>query len=252
MARKHKCPPTGAPDWVVTYGDMMSLLLCFFVILVSLSETKKDQRFYDAMESIRAAFGVEGSMGIIPVKGDAKSSLIELLRQAAISDATKNEGDSEDEGIDGRTLRVTSVREGICVQVGGRVTFDRFQATVKPEAGELLTRLASAIEGHNTVIKVIGHATLETLPPESPYVDALELSVARARAVRDILVGLNIRPERIRIIGAGAFEPLVAQAYTEERRALNRRVEVIVTEAIVDDYAGQVLSTVVKDPLHGG
>ena len=47
----------GCPDYMVTYGDMMSLLLCFFVIIVSLSQFKEEQRFHAVMDSIKKAFG---------------------------------------------------------------------------------------------------------------------------------------------------------------------------------------------------
>ncbi len=62
MARK-KDNPQGAPDWMVTYGDMMTLLLCFFVILVSMSELRQETRFKKVMESIRQAFGYKGGIG---------------------------------------------------------------------------------------------------------------------------------------------------------------------------------------------
>ncbi len=54
MARKRKAED-GAPAWVVTYGDMMSLLLTFFIILVSMSELKADHKFQRVMESLRQA-----------------------------------------------------------------------------------------------------------------------------------------------------------------------------------------------------
>ena len=59
MARKKKQAPAGAPQWMVTYGDMMTLLLCFFVIIVSMSEIKKDERFQEVIESIRSAFAID-------------------------------------------------------------------------------------------------------------------------------------------------------------------------------------------------
>ena len=51
------CPPTGAPDWMVTYGDLMTLLLCFFVLLFSFSEMDKLQ-FESMKDSFTGAFGV--------------------------------------------------------------------------------------------------------------------------------------------------------------------------------------------------
>lgn len=237
---------------MVTYGDMMTLLLCFFVIIVSMSEMKKDQKFQEVMDSIRAAFGYEGSIGAVPVPSSSKNSLVEQLRKVILPERIKREGDSDEDGIDGRVFRVTNVRDGLTVEVGGRISFDRFGADLKPEGRALLARLASKVVGHNTIIKVRGHATLEALPPDSPFDDRMDLSLARAVAVSDALREFGIRPQRIRIVGAGAYEPLLAQVYTEERRAVNRRVEVVVTEAIVDDYSGQPMPDEERDPGYGG
>ena len=65
------CPPTGAPDWMVTYGDLMTLLLCFFVLLFSFSsmETKK---FESLKESMRGAFGVFKGESTTLGKGKSK------------------------------------------------------------------------------------------------------------------------------------------------------------------------------------
>ncbi len=252
MKKRHKCPPPGAPSWMVTYGDMMTLLLCFFVILVSMSEIKKDQKFQEVLDSIRSAFGYDGHLGTVPIANPSQNSLVEQLRKVIVPELIKKEGDSPEEGIDGRVFRVTNIRDGIHVEVGGRISFDRFEADLKPEGRVLLQRLASKVVGHNTILKVRGHATREPLPAVSPFSDPMELSLARARTVAAALEEFGIRPERLRIVGAGAHEPLVRQAYSESRRAVNRRVEVIVTEAIVDDYAGQLMPADVKDADHGG
>ncbi len=249
--RKKAAASKGAPEWMVTYGDMMSLLLCFFVILVSMSEVKKDEKFQEVMDSIRAAFGYDGSLGSVPVPNTIKNSLVEQLREIVLPDLRDREGDSDIEGIDGRVFRVTNVREGISVEVGGRISFDRFSAELKPGAVDLLQRLAARIMGHNTVIHVRGHATREPLPAGHAYQDPMELSLARAQAVAAALMSEGIRSERIRIVGAGSHEPLVAQAYTEDRQAANRRTEVVVTEAIVEDYSGEPLSVEEREPGYG-
>jgi len=236
--KKSKPPPAGAPEWMVTYGDMMTLLLCFFVIIVSMSEVRKDQKFQQVMDSIRSAFGYDGAVGLVPIQNQSRNSLVEQLRKVVIPYRIKKEGDSDDEGIDGRVFRVTNVREGLSIEVGGKLSFKRFSADLKPEGRALLKRLAEKIVGHNTIIQVRGHATREPLPDDSPYFDAMDLSLARARSVAIALQEDGIRPERLRIVGAGQFEPLRSQVYDDERRAENRRVEIVVTESIVDDYAG--------------
>lgn len=228
---------------MVTYGDAMTLLLCFFVIIVSFSEVKQDERFQKVMESLRRAFGgYEGAVGPVPIENDSTNTLIARLLELEVPDFRKKKGDSDEEGIHGKQFRVTNVRDGIEVVVGGRITFDRFSATLKPEARKLLAKAAERLRGYNTKILVRGHTTREPLPDDSLYEDARDLSYARAKAVAWELEKNGVRRIRIVPMAVGDTEPLVRQAYTEERRALNRRVEVLVTENLIDDYAGSPLA----------
>jgi len=69
MPRKKKeQDEEGAPAWMVTYGDMMTLLLCFFVIIVALSEIKEDERYRAVVESLQEAFGYRGGVGTAPTE----------------------------------------------------------------------------------------------------------------------------------------------------------------------------------------
>ncbi len=238
MARKKKQASGGAPEWMVTFGDMMSLLLCFFVILVAMSEIKQDKKFQDVMRSIKSAFGYQGGIGAVPTTVAPKISLVQRLESIVIPKKPRDIGDSEDEGIEGKVFRVTQVREGTQFTVGGRISFDRFSATLRPEAETLIGNLALRIRGLNTKITVRGHATEEPLPGDSGYESKLSLSIARAQAVYEALIRSGIRPRRLSVTGVGDNEPLLRQAYTEERRAVNRRVEVIMNEALISDYAG--------------
>jgi len=252
MARAKKSIGTqGAPDWLVTYGDTMSLLLCFFVIIVSFSEVKKDERFQQMMESLRIAFGgFEGSLGTVPIEGDPTNALIMKLLEIDVPKLTDKMGDSDEEGIHGRKFRVTNVRDGIEVVVGGRISFDRFSATLKPEAQELIAKTAERLRGYNTRILVRGHATREPLPEGSIYQDSRDLSYARAKAAVRELERNGVRSVRLVLVAVGDAEPLVRQAYTEERRAANRRVEIVVTEDLIDDYAGSTQAEDQEESSH--
>ena len=108
------------------------------------------------------------------------------------------------------------------------------------------------LRGYNTKILVRGHATREPLPGDSLYEDARDLSYARARAVALELERSGVRRVRLTLVGVSDTEPLVRQAYTEERRALNRRVELLVTEDLIDDYAGSTLADDLKESSDGG
>ena len=240
MARKRKRPaPGGVPDWIVTFSDLMTLLLCFFVILVAMSEIKQDKKFFEVMQSLRVAFGgYEGLIGSIPDDNVRKNTLIERLLKLNLPSPVKKQGDTEDPGIEGKKWRVTDVRDGTKITVGGTITFERFSAILMPEARALIARTADAIRGQNLKIAVTGHTTREPIPPQSPFRDKVELSYERARAVRDELGANGVRVERILCVAAGDTEPLTAQAYTEERRRENRRVEIVVTEDTIEDYRG--------------
>ena len=214
----------GAPAWALTYGDIMSLLLCLFVALVSMSEIKRD-RFDQAAASVQRAFGgYEGDVGDLPVEAESTNTLIAKLSELEVPRLTDKRGDSPDEGIRGRKFRVTSVREGLQIVVGGKVSFDRFSATLKPEARELVAQTAERIRGYNTKIVVRGHATREPLPEGSPFKDAGDLSYARAKAVARELEENGVRRVRILVIAVGDGEPLVRQAYKIGRASCRERV----------------------------
>ncbi len=248
--KKQRQAEAGAPEWMVTFGDMMSLLLCFFVIIVSMSEIKKDDRFLVVMESLRRAFGNVAEIQAVPADNMEPNALIVKLQEIVVPRKVEK-GDADDPGIKGKVFRVTDVREGIHVEIGGRITFDRFSAVLKPEAEELVSLVAAKTIGHNTIIKVTGHTTKEYLPPDSAYGDAWGLSYARARRVADVLVANGIRPARIRIIAAGSEAPVKRRAYTEEERAVNRRVEIVVTEATIEDYTYESYSPEVQESTDG-
>jgi len=123
MPGKREEAQQGAPAWVLTYGDMMSLLLCFFIALVSMGEIKKD-RFQQAVESLQRAFGgIESGMEFMPIETKSRNTLIEKLLGLQISVNPDKKGDTAEEGTHGKKFRVTNVPEGLQVVVGGRVAF---------------------------------------------------------------------------------------------------------------------------------
>lgn len=237
MAKKHRCPPAGAPMWIVTYGDMMTLLLCFFVLLAALANfDERDKMFMAAMESIRKAFGSTGQIGYFPDRMIDFKSFMVKFETLYIPSLNKNYGHSDEPGIDGKYYRVRKVRDGMELTVGGPIAFGRFSAELEPPMEDLLARLARELRGKNNKLEIRGHATKEPLPLESEYRDALDLGYARARTVADRLVELGIDPRAIRVSTAGPYEPLLKQTYDDERRNANRRVEIVVTQALISDY----------------
>ncbi len=237
--RKPKKAPAGAPEWVVTYGDMMSLLLTFFIMLVAMSEIKKDTRYQQVVESIQEVFGYRGGIGSVP--NDVPPDVAPIIRRMAQADQNfkQRTGESRDEAPDGRREAVKTVRDGQTFVMGGTGAFEEGQAQLLPAVHDDLLAVAQAIRGYTLKVEIRGHTSAAPLPDGSPFGDHLDLAYARARAVRDFLVGRGgIEPHRLRLVAVGAAEPVEARAYTLPQRQRNSRVEIVMLEATVQEFEG--------------
>ncbi len=239
MGKKCKCPPEGAPEWVMTYGDMMSLLLCFFIILVALSEIKKEDQYRVVVEEVQKAFGVLGGGGKVTTKDDPKLSLIERLENLQLlKPINKNKSNTDEPGIDGRDPQVTRVREGMLFTQGGRITFEPGSADLTERAKQQLLTIADLIRGYKNKVELRGHTAHREPLEGTGYQDLWVLSFFRAKSVMDFLTDpqIGIEPQRIRLIANAEREPLAKRVYTAAAQEPNRRVEILVMEALVEDF----------------
>ena len=241
MSNKCKCPPAGAPDWMVTYGDMVTLLLCFFVLIVSFSEIKREDEFQAVVKEIQKAFGMKGGGGKLPTDDDPTLTLIERLEALQLKQQREpNRSNTIEVGMEGRETTVTTVRKGEMFIIGGPITFEPGSADLSNEGKAQIKKVVERFEirGTNNIIELRGHtASNELYGVDSAFSDLSDLSHARAAAVCDYLVGTDIGLEarQIRLVSVSDYEPLVHRAYTDADRRPNRRVEMIVTEALVRD-----------------
>jgi len=241
--KKCKCPPAGAPEWMVTYGDMVTLLLCFFVLIVSFSEIKKEDEFQAVVEEIQKAFGMKGGGGKLPTDTDPELSLIERLESIQLhQQKIPTRSNADDPGQEGRETTVQTVRPGMLYVVGGRITFEPGSAELTVDAqNQIMTLLQSEASpmGYNNIIEVRGHAApLELESVGSEFSDLWSLSHARAKAVMDFMTssGVGMRAERFRLIANADREPLAQRAYTAAGQEPNRRVEITVSDNLVKDF----------------
>ncbi len=246
MAKKCKCPPPGAPQWVMTYGDMMSLLLVFFIMLVALSEIKEEDKYRAIVESVQRHFGMTGGAGKMPVVDDPDMSLIERLKVISLRQQQhRQHASTDDPGIEGRHTTVTRIRESMMFAVGGRITFEPGSADLSDRARrQLRQEVAELIRGYNNKIELRGHAASDELEPDRPYEDLWSLSYARARAVMEYLISdeIGIRSNRIRLVANADREPLAKKVWTVQGTEPNRRVEILVSQALVEDFTRPELS----------
>jgi len=234
--KKRKSQPPGVPEWVVTFGDMMSLLLCFFVLLQMFSELKKDEQYQHVVTAIKEAFGYAGTVGVMPIDDPPLRSVIEVLEQIALDQAKQHKsGTAQDDGMTGPTARVTTVRDGVVFTIGGTSAFDELSAEIKAPVRAELERLTVLLKGRRNKIVVRGHASPKYLPEGSQWTDLDELSFARARNVKDVLVEFGLEDDVFRIEAVGTREPVAPRAVDPTKASENRRVEIILTEQLVEE-----------------
>jgi len=235
MKQQEQPAEAGAPSWMVTYGDMMTLLLCFFVMLVALSEVKTE-KFLRVLDSLRRALGYSQERAPLPMGEATGNSVLDSLSYFEdIRGQSMHQSQSSVQGQQGRFGRVTMVRDGSRTVVGGRIGFARASADVPDKGQAGLDRIAELLRGHPNKIEVRGHASRQPLPPVSVYRDKWDLAYARARAVADYLITRDIDTERIRIVTCGDQEPL-QETYETAERWRNRRVEVVMMESTPDEF----------------
>jgi chemotaxis protein MotB len=233
MAEPEDDGGVGVPAWVVTYGDMMSLLLTFFIMLVSMSEMKDDAGKVRAMlNAIREAFGPTMGQSGVPGKSlQTNSAMKERGSRGARSEGGIGKYGRKSGGRAGPHRTVKRIDHGTVVTMGGPTLFEPFDASLPPALRENLDIIVKVIGSKPNRLMVRGHASPEPLPPESPFRDQFDLSFARAWAVAQYLISKGVDRRRLLISAAGDTEP---RSRTREKASqkVNRRVDVF----LIDSY----------------
>jgi len=227
--------PDGPAEWVVTFGDMMSLLLTFFIMLVSMSEIKEEQRYQALVESLRKRFGHESSpVSMMP--GPTKPRNAPQEKLASMGRArrvdTMRGGDRVKAPV-GKNPRVKTLRNADHSTVGGEIVFPEGGAQLDKTGEQTLRATAQEVGGKPQKIEIRGHTSTKPLPPDSPFKTHWDLAYARCVAVMDYLVKLGVNPKRIRIAVAGDNEPKHVGPDPMLRKQ-NPRVEVFLLDETLD------------------
>ncbi|OHB67125.1 MAG: flagellar motor protein MotB [Planctomycetes bacterium RBG_13_63_9] len=209
MATVEEEPEAGVPEWVVTFGDMMSLLLTFFIMLFSMSEIKEKELYQAMMEAMRRRFGYQQSTAsMMPGPTKPRNSLMAELASLgrALREHTLDGGDRVHAPV-GDYPRVQSIQKGDHTTRGGVVFFAEGSAELTEKSKQILHTVAEVIGGKAQKIEIRGHTSTKPLSADSPFKDHWDLAYARCRSVKDYLVKLGIDPKRIRLDVAADNEP---------------------------------------------
>ncbi len=241
LAKPHKEVSHNIGPWLLTYADMVTLMLGCFVMLASMSEPvkKEDKRYQQAIESIQRALGLPGGFGRTTSNLPPDAAAQQILQVVAKHQDELARSATTEEGVPGHDAAVKSLRDNGIYRVGGAIHFAQGSAKLPDEGVPDLRQIVNQIRGLTMTVQVRGHSSKVPLPKDSPFHDDIDLSMARARAVRDWLADPtrgNIDAQRLRIMACGSTEPLREPAYDPSDWSLNDRVEIVLTEALVSDF----------------
>jgi chemotaxis protein MotB len=232
-------PPMGVPEWIVTFGDMMSLLLTFFIMLVSMSEMKKEEQYKAMVDSIQKEFGYNTARSAKP--GRNTPSKVAQAKPSTESRAKQRDtlrGGMPIKAPVGEDDRVRIIRPGEKSATGTVVFFEEGTFELSSESIKALDAEVLQLTGKPQKIEIRGHTSQQLAANGPAPIDAMDLGYRRCRTVMQYLVEKHqIPPERIRLASAGAWEPMTLSS-DPNKLSQNPRVEVFLLEETVDDLVG--------------
>jgi len=231
---KQKCPECEEclPAWLAAFGDLMSLLLCFFVLLLSMSSM-------DAKKVSEAIGSLSGAMSVLeggtkteiskkriqestPIESqDETSEVVNRIQQAA-SDANEMMQKSQ-----GPEVTVDEAENGFVIKLPAALLFKPGSATIENQDALLFLKRVALIIGelpNDMQLSVQGHTDNRPPGPTSPFKDNWELSTGRALSVLHELILDGVDPARMSAAGFSQYQPIATNA-TPTGREKNRRVE---------------------------
>ncbi|TVP88930.1 MAG: type VI secretion system protein TssL [Pseudomonadaceae bacterium] len=277
----------GPAAWVVTFADLMSLLMCFFVLLLSFSEIDA-MKFKQIAGSLQAAFGVQRDvpavdipMGTSPIfdnfsPGVPEPTPIDEVRQTttdqqpqldtlreqleavieqnidlAIREQVNAASDSLAELLEQEVLdgkvSVLSDRKRVIIRVEERGSFPSGSADMTIEFEDMLLKISDVLARIPGEITVEGHT--DDIPISTArFRSNWDLSAARASSVANALLHTGaVQPDRLRVQGYAETRPRASNDFPDTR-SLNRRVEIIIDPTSpLEDYEAHLRALMEDD-----
>lgn len=228
----------GAPAWMATFSDMMTLLLTFFILLYSMSSIDA-QKFKEITQSLQSVLSGEASSSIIEMEGpndelpldnpsyeQEEDDLDPQISESTLEMYSQVKEYVTTEGLQAE-VTVSLNKSGVFVNIREAILFDTGEAIIKETGKELLSNLEGLFLTFDNEIVVEGHT--DNIPHNSRLFETnWELSTGRALAVvRYLSEDKTIPGARLSAIGYGEYRP-IAPNDTDANRAQNRRVNLLI------------------------
>ena len=229
--RKRERKKVSGGSWMDTYGDMVTLLLCFFVLLYSISTLDKEkfENFVKSMNPDAVSMAEESiseSVAEESTEEPQMSDEFEQMYQNMVKEFESLGLDANVKVVHGDGYNFITFDENIF--------FDGDSYVIRPEGRQALDALANAIApaaGEIKEFQVLGHTTQALADRVNESYSDRMLSAERSAQVATYMQNKNLmEPARLVSLGYGQFRPIASFA-TEAERKKNRRVEILITDS---------------------
>lgn len=227
-------PKRDTGNWLVTYGDLMTLLLVFFVLMYTLTPSIEEGVFKDFIEYFQSSPGFFDAENVNSAEFDVPSDAEELEEmleeriehwQALADFFEKSEFSSE--------VNVEISSSGVKITLSDSLTFESGSSELLPNAAIVLSKVANNIDNQILEIEVQGHTDNMPIKNISIHKTNWHLGAARAVSVVEFLQGNSVvDSDRFKASSFGEYSP-VAENDTETGRRKNRRVEIYLRDQLL-------------------
>ena len=237
MAKKKREAEEAKGEWIVTYSDMVTLMLCFFVALFNPDDSDPVQ--LQQMISAFNAIGMGASTGgntIAPGKsadlGNTIMSLPSMDRGRNLGTALRRAMSLFEPEVKSNKVRVTHDERGVIISLASDLFFGPASAAINYEdSRDILLRLGSMLNSQELAgrrFRIEGHTDGSDTDP-TIWPSNWELSTARSLAVLHYLADIGVDENRFQVAGFAATMP-ISRDDTAEGRMNNRRVDIVILD----------------------
>ncbi|GFE62751.1 OmpA family protein [Geobacter sp. AOG2] len=249
--------------WLVSYGDLLTLLFAVFVVMYAMSVSDK-KKVEEVMQSMQSAFGMAQTGAPSPkinvITSSALTPIPDIKPRLATNPADRNRArtivprtvatDTDFRQIKS-SIEAYLTKEGMREKVNVGITkrglvislkeagfFDSGSAAVKPQSQAIISTIAESLKNYDNDVRVEGHT--DNVPiSTAQFRSNWELSTGRANNIMHLLTeSFGLPPEKISTVGYGEYRPVDTND-TQEGRARNRRVDIVLLNSEAGKWEAQ-------------
>ena len=227
--------------WLISYADFITLLFAFFVVMYGISAVS-ESKYRLLAGSLGAAFGNRATQATVqqpapaPLPPDQTPRTLKqqqaIEEQAHMTEVASTLLDVLAPLVKEGMVRVTQSRRGVSIEINANVLFEPGRSELDPASLEVLRAVADTLKNEPFKLEITGHTDVVPIS-NSVFASNWELSAVRASSVVRLLADSGIAPVRLLAIGREASKPIAGND-TEEGRARNRRVELMILSGLPD------------------